>query len=312
MDITHHGDSFLIMQVADAHLDFLNDGPPEEHTLKLISDAIDTQKPDLVISTGDLLSSQVSEHTLRGFCEFMAEKKQRWAFVFGNHDAEYGAPAPMLEQILLNDPWCIYEHGDPSIKGYGNYVINIWDKNDMVKWTLYMMDSGAGNKTRNIGGWDYMDHTQVYWYAKTRDTINARYGPHSSLFFFHIPLPEYHEVWNTKTCLGSKNESICAPKINSGLFTAMLEDGGAKGVFVGHDHTNDFVGELYGVRLCYGRGTGFRHNGRGGYGKEGFLHGVRMIKLGMGPEKRNDFTTYLYLEDGTVETEPVVHEPEQA
>ena len=312
MDIVHSGESFRIMQIADAHLDYLHDGPPEEWTLKLISDAIDSQKPDLVISTGDLVSSQVSEETLRGFCKFMAEKKQRWAFVFGNHDAEYGAPVKALEEILLADPYCIYEPGEPNIKGDGNYVINIFNKNGRIQWSFYMLDSGRSNQTRRIGGWDYIDCSQVYWYVRTRDDINARYGPHSSLFFFHIPLPEYEEVWRTKTCYGSKNENICAPKINSGLFTAMLEDEGVKGVFVGHDHTNDFVGDLYGIRLCYGRGTGYQHLGRGGYGKEGFLHGVRVIDCEISLEKkRPDYTTYVYLEDGTVETDPVVHEPER-
>lgn len=46
-----------------------------------------------------------------------------------------------------------------------------------------------------------------------------------SLAFFHIPLPEYEEVWNTKICYGEKREEITAPRVNSGLFTAMVEMG---------------------------------------------------------------------------------------
>lgn len=33
----------------------------------------------------------------------------------------------------------------------------------------------------------------------------------------------------------------CAPVLNSGLFTAMKEMGDIEGVFVGHDHDNDYA-----------------------------------------------------------------------
>ncbi len=57
--------------------------------------------------------------------------------------------------------------------------------------------------------------------------------------FFHIPLCEYDDVWNTGQCTGSKNEPVCCPIFNSGLFTALKSTGDVMGVFVGHDHTND-------------------------------------------------------------------------
>lgn len=69
----------------------------------------------------------------------------------------------------------------------------------------------------------------------------------------HIALPEYNEVWDTRICYGDKREEVCAPKINSGFFTAMLETGHTKAVFVGHDHINDYIGDLYGILLGYGR-----------------------------------------------------------
>ena len=46
------------------------------------------------------------------------------------------------------------------------------------------------------------------------------------------------------------------------------------GTFVGHDHVNDYQGDLHGIRLCYGRGSGFNT-----YGRAGFLHGARVIRL---------------------------------
>ena len=82
----------------------------------------------------------------------------------------------------------------------------------------------------------------------------------------------------------------------------MLEMGDVKGVFVGHDHINDYYGDLYGIKLCYGRGTGFNT-----YGKENFLHGARIIRL---KENEQEFESWLRLEDGSVMGQQVEHLPD--
>jgi hypothetical protein len=48
------------------------------------------------------------------------------------------------------------------------------------------------------------------------------------------------------------------------LLAAILGRGDVKGVFVGHDHVNDYVGDYFGVRLGYSANTGF-----GTYGLDG-------------------------------------------
>ena len=42
-----------------------------------------------------------------------------------------------------------------------------------------------------------------------------------------------------------------------GMFAAMLQRGDVKGLFVGHDHINTYMGNYFGVELGYGPGTGF-------------------------------------------------------
>lgn len=69
-----------------------------------------------------------------------------------------------------------------------------------------------------------------------------------------------------------KNEKVFSARVNSGLFSAMLAQGDVMATFCGHDHINDFWGEMYGIRLHYGRATGFNT-----YGKEGFLRGACVI-----------------------------------
>lgn len=62
------------------------------------------------------------------------------------------------------------------------------------------------------------------------------------------------------------------------MFNAILERGDVKGVFVGHDHINDYVGDYYGVMLGYAPGTGF-----GAYGLSGAernrMRGGRVFEL---------------------------------
>lgn len=53
----------------------------------------------------------------------------------------------------------------------------------------------------------------------------------------------------------------------------MVEMGDVMGTFVGHNHHNDFFGDLHGIRLCYSRVSGY------GKGREDFARGARIIML---------------------------------
>jgi len=117
---------------------------------------------------------------------------------------------------------------------------------------LYFMDSGD-YAPKNVGGYAWIHPNQVGWFISEA----KKYASIPALAFFLIPLPEYHDVWWRGKVSGIKNERICSPKMNSGLFTALLESGDVMGTFVGHDHDNDFCGKLHGISLCYGRITGY-------------------------------------------------------
>jgi hypothetical protein len=82
----------------------------------------------------------------------------------------------------------------------------------------------------------------------------------------------------------------------------MHEAGDVMGTFVGHDHVNDFTGNLYGIRLAYGRATGYNT-----YGRAGMARGARVIRLTKGVHA---FRTWLRLEGGDIITEQPLHEPE--
>lgn len=75
------------------------------------------------------------------------------------------------------------------------------------------------------------------------------------LAYFHIPLPECAR-FDSSNFTGVKQEGISSASVNSGFFTTMVEAGDVKAAFTGHDHLNDFCGELLGIHLCYAGGSG--------------------------------------------------------
>ena len=71
-------------------------------------------------------------------------------------------------------------------------------------------------------------------------------------------MPEYNEAASDENAIlrGTRMEEACAPKLNTGMFAAMKESGDVMGIFVGHDHDNDYAVMWKGILLAYGRFTG--------------------------------------------------------
>ena len=97
-------------------------------------------------------------------------------------------------------------------------------------------------------------------------------NPLPSVAFCHIPLPEYKEVIFKESTIGHNTGKVSSPVINSGLFSAMLEQRDIMGVFVGHNHNNDFIGTYNNIALAYGRCSGSKAYGN-------LRIGARVIEL---------------------------------
>lgn len=290
--------SFKIVQFTDVH--WADGSEKDINTSKLMEKILLEEKPDLVVFTGDLVCSDKNVELLNRALEPVNNLGIPWASVFGNHDVEFASNKEELLKIKQKSKFCLTEAGPSDISGLGNYKLAIKaSKNSAPSWNLYFFDSGAYNLNEKVKGYDFIKRNQIEWYTKLSQNVKNEYGKVPALSFFHIPLPEYKEVWEHHTCYGSKNEECCCSNQNSGLFSAMLEMGEVKGVFVGHDHVNDYYGDLYGIKLCYGRATGYNT-----YVKEGFLHGARVIELKEGQE---EFKTWVTLEDGSKILNPEIH-----
>lgn len=305
--------SFTIAQFTDIH--WHNGEERDQQSRMLMESVLEIEKPDLVVLTGDVLAGDGCHDPAESWRQCVAPLESRgipWSAVFGNHDDEGALSRHDLMQVQLSCAHCLSEPGPDDIAGVGNYVLRLFSAHDgELAAALYFLDS-LSYATTDIGGYGWITREQIAWYLGMSELLGAAYAMSRAndpgypdrlpaLAFFHIPLPEFNEVWNTRTCYGVKYEDVCCPKINTGMFAAMHEAGDVLGVFVGHDHVNDFIGDLYGIRLAYGRASGYAT-----YGREGMPRGARIIRL---HEGERDFQTWLRLEDGSREDHQPEHTP---
>ena len=290
--------TFTIVQLTDVH--WSTGRGADLETRALIEQVLEAERPDLVVLTGDIVSGDTAPDPREAYRQVAGLVEAHgipWAAVFGNHDDEGSASRGDLLAVQRRHPLCLTEAGPRRVTGVGNYVLEVRaSRSRGLARALYFVDSGAYNN-RGVGHYAWIARDQIAWYL-----ASAARRRLPSLVFFHIPLPEWDEVWRTQACRGHRHEPVCSPAINSGFFAAMVEAGDVMGTFCGHDHVNDFEGELHGIRLCYGRATGF-----GEYGRKGFPRGARVIRL---REGRAAFETWMRLEGGVTSGEPPVHEPE--
>lgn len=282
---------FRILQLTDLHYE--DGGKRDLITLQLMRDLINWEKPDLIFITGDFNTNKDSLDLMAQALDPIIDSGLPYCYVFGNHDAEYGAPRKDLARVLSKLPGCVNPKTAPGIPGYSNFALTLGDQPAKPDWLLIGLDSNMYNANPLVGGYDYVRPKQIEWYAKTVSQRKTEGEDFGVLAFQHIPLPEYIEAFKKGKYIGQHLEDVCCPNQNSGLFSAMLEGGHTRGVFVGHDHLNDVCSGLYGVILCYGRAGGYST-----YGRRGYLKGGRVIELKRG-DTRN-FVSWLRLSDGSV------------
>ncbi|OPH57710.1 metallophosphoesterase [Paenibacillus ferrarius] len=301
--------TFKIVQFADA--EFSNSQAEDEINMNaMMRHILESEKPDLVVYTGDVIASGGSTDVAQLFRNAVAipeELEIPWAVVFGNHDSEAAnMTREQLHALQLAHRFSYAKPDPPHVDGVGNYVLTIHDKHNDPAAALYFLDSGSYSPLEysRLGFYDWIRRSQIHWYVDQSYQLTAQNGgqPLPSLAFFHIPLPEYNDIWDFSVCYGQRQDYGCsAPWINTGFFAAMVEMGDVMGTFVGHDHGNDFWGTLRGIRLCYGRTT------RNAYLDRPFMTGARVIQLSEGVRA---FDTWLHLADGSILREQPAHMPE--
>ncbi|WP_133464782.1 metallophosphoesterase family protein [Sunxiuqinia elliptica] len=251
---------FKIIQFTDLHYVHSDKHKAQnDSTIELMRLLIEEEKPDLVVFTGDVV---VSSPALEGWdrvTQPMTKLQVPFAVNFGNHDTETDVTTSEILEHLSKNPMSVTENQVKGISGQGNCSLPIQSSNGKQdEMVVYLFDSKAYSDHGKVSGYGWVKHDQIDWYRKTSQAYankNKRVVP--ALAFFHIPLPEYAIVREQEATLGNNTERVHAPTMNTGLLSAFVEMSDVKGVFVGHDHNNDFIGGIFGVALVYGRKTGY-------------------------------------------------------
>ena len=280
---------FKIVQFTDVHYIF-ND-PRAEVAIERINEVLNAENPDLVMFTGDVIYGKPAEESMR---TVLAKRKIPFAVTFGNHDDEQGLSREKLFEIIESIPYSLTAT-TKGISGTTNFILPVKSSDGQKDAEiLYIFDSHSYSQIKEVGGYDYIDFDQIQWYRENSSKYTQANGgiPVPSLAFFHIPLPEYNQAatYENAALFGIRKEKACAPALNSGLFTAMKEMGDVKGVFVGHDHDNDYAVMWKGILLAYGRYTG------GNTVYNNLPNGARVIEL---TEGEKGFRTWIRVKNHT-------------
>ncbi len=272
-----------IAQFADLH--FGKEGSSyhnnrEERTKAYMQYIVDTEKPDLIVCSGDNIMS-TGLTGLKEFVALMESYQIPWTFVFGNHDAEgttvgYNKASLSTYLSTCDAKYLLYDSGyvEASENRYGNFSISVLNSDGTkLVGAILLMDSGTYNGA--ISSYESITEGQIQWYKNEIDKLNALYtgeGVMPSVVFAHIQLPEYFEAFKSAR-LGNGASFIIEQKLdpvsiagiksggptneNTGFFSAMKEKESTVAFFCGHAHTLDFQVKMDDIVLGFGPQTGF-------------------------------------------------------
>lgn len=245
---------FKIVQFTDTHItDKIETSQP---VFELIRIVIEAEKPDMVVFTGDIVLQDNAKEKWDSIDNILSKQQLPWIVVFGNHEEDYDTKRPQLTQLLMRYPHCLNSR-TKNVEGESNFILPILDNNRKAAALIYCFDTGSYSKVKGIKGYGWVQLSQLNWYSNQSANYTRKNNNTSlpAIAFIHIPLPEYSEMANAKNAklIGIKNEKVASGALNSGLFAQLVAGGDVMGVFCGHDHNNDYIGEFQGIALGYGR-----------------------------------------------------------
>src|SRR5699024_1758616 len=252
---------------------------PDDRTRPRQQAVLDDVRPDFVVINGDVIDGSPTtaleaKQALNNVVRPMEDRGIPWALTFGNHDEDSSERTGLDEEAYL-DFVRQYAHSvntrqAEGITGSGNQVLTLASADGTREaFALWLLDSGryapeqiAGQDFEGYPDWDWLRPDQVQWYLEASARLEkANRALVPGLVFQHIALWEHRFMWfasvdgrteadharavEKHSFEGLRNEAECTGPFNSGMFAAMLQRGDIKGLFVGHDHINTYVGDYY-------------------------------------------------------------------
>lgn len=283
---------FKIAQFTDTHLCLGSEEGRNQavKTINRLCQVIDAERPNLVVFTGDIVTDSPSTEAWRYLLTAVSERKVPFVVVMGNHDEEQDATKAVMAKVITsfegNLNTCTK---DGKLADMAIPILS--STSESVESILYFFDSNDYSTIKGVEGYGWLTPDQIDWYRSTQKSVNAKKTP--ALAFMHIPFVEHETAWLncSNSRIGRCAERACPGAINTGMFAAMVLCGDVMGVFVGHDHDNDFVVAHHGIALGYGRYSGDNTT------YNNLRSGVRIISL---EESERRFETWIHESDGRI------------
>lgn len=220
---------FKVMQITDVHLGggFLCTNK-DEMAMNAVASMITTEKPDLVIATGDIAypvpyqaGTFNNKSSARQFIQLMESLGVYWTVNFGNHDTEAYSyfDRESISELYSDESlkYCLFQPGPEDVDGYGNHTIEVKNSKGLITQACILMDSHAYTDGDVLGifwKYDNIHDNQVEWYKSEIERMNKEnktqldalqpgengglhttYSNVKTLCFFHIPLVEMKDAW---------------------------------------------------------------------------------------------------------------------
>ena len=199
--IDENAESVKIMQIADPQIKF-GSFTRDTKTMDLLDRAIKAEQPDICVVTGDLTLSVFTYDAFKYFADFMEERQQYWAFVYGNHDAQFDCSKYTIYKLLSKYDYCLMQRGPSDIYGESNYLVNVFKgdkKAENLAYSLVMLDSGMYPEADNVSlsDWvyDWIHQSQMDWYEWAIHGLQSIKADIQTSMYFHIPIKEFANMY---------------------------------------------------------------------------------------------------------------------
>ncbi len=286
---------FRIMLLGDIHeklrLTTEKDYLRQRDEYNLYTIGVKAYQPDLVVLLGDTCNDYeecddyitVYKEAIERIIKPIIDANIPVCYCLGNHEHDKCHEKEMVEAMSLIPSFIGVN--DESCPGDFNCNLLVKDsKGEKDVLNLWFFDSNNRHEDPTVSYYDWVHEDQIEWYEKKaqeiKDANNGKTIP--AIAFQHIPvIEEYellreakpYELWNSVKgyipTLENKNfvlkdgvtgylgEGPASPALNKGQFKSWKTQGDIFAAFFGHDHLNDFCGEVDGIILGQNKTAGF-------------------------------------------------------
>ena len=174
---------FKILQVADLHLATglgvcRDEYPPTKHcdadtrTMEFVSEVLDSEKPDLVILSGDQVNGETApdaQSAMFKMADLFVSRNIPYALIFGNHDDEGSLSRVDLMTLAESLPLSLAESGPATVDGTGNYIVEVLahGTSHHSALTLYLLDTHSYSQDEaHYKGYDWLKPSQISWFRE--------------------------------------------------------------------------------------------------------------------------------------------------